>query len=286
MSTAQPLVVITSNLLASQTNEKELRYGRTQVENVAKTFLVAVLVIGSYSDSLSSVLAEGGAIEATSAYCQNFPESGGAYGVSCGEVDACILQDSQCIPRATTGAVSLLTHVQYGLPGLAPFFLSKIFRGRKPKKTDTDDDASERAPTGETLVRRVRFAPPAAEHSAGAADLPEPEPAVSPAAQSAAGSREPRWAEEWSEEHGRPYWVDAASGESTWIDPMPTEAAATAAAAAAAAAPATVADDVEWEEEYSEEHSRTYWRNVATRETTWERPQAFAHEASTQVRTI
>ena len=243
---------------------------------MAKTFLVAVLVIGSYSDSLSSVLAEGGAIEATGAYCQNFPESGGgAYGVSCGEVDACVLQDSQCVPRATTGAVSLFTHFKYGLPGLAPFFLSKIFRGRKPKKADTDDDASEPAPTGETLVRRVRFAPPTAEDSAGAADLPEPEPEVSPAPQSAAGSRGPRWATAWSEEHGRPYWIDAASGESTWIDPMPTEAAATAAAAAA---PATAADDVEWEELYSEEHSRAYWRNVATREATWE-PQ----ETTTQV---
>jgi hypothetical protein len=263
------------------------KFADTIVESGAKTFLVVVLVVGLYSDSLSSVLAEGDAIPADGAYCSKFPESGGGlFGVNCAEVDACVLQDSQCVPRPITGSVSLYTHFMYGLLGVTPFFLSKLCNRRKKVKKEpaASDDRAEGPPTDGTLVTRAQFAP-SALHDEPDASHPAEE-------QLAAGSSELQgWRRNWSVDHNRPYWTDVVSGESTWIEPQQSDEEDTTGlgrtSAAPAPAPATVAAaSADWQEEWSEEHSRAYWRNVVTRETTWERPPAFAHEAFTEVRSI
>jgi hypothetical protein len=286
------------------------KFADTIVETGAKTFLVAVLVVGLYSDSLSNVLAEGDAIPANNAYCNNFPESGGGlFGVNCAEVDACVLQDSQCVPRPITVSVGLFEHIMYGMPGVAPFFLSKMCNRRKSSKkkkkpNTTSPDHSDEPPAAGTFVMRARFVSLVEEDEEDVSDVPNHaldqdqsaqqdesstsslNPAVDP---SAAASREPRWKRTWSADHNRPYWTDMVSGQPTWIEPEGLDpqqsgegntglgSAATAPAPTLALVVATTPD---WEEDYSEEFERTYWRNIVTRETTWHRPQ----QTATQVR--
>jgi hypothetical protein len=259
------------------------KFADTKVEIAAKTFLVAVLVVGLYSDSLSSVLAEGDAIPADNAYCKNFPASGGGpFGVNCAEVDACVLQDDlQCVPRPITVQISLFMHLVYGLPGVAPFFLSKICNRRKsckkkkkPKNTSPDVPevlgSSEKPPETGTFVTRAQFAP-SAEPDESDVSRPAEE-------QSAPGFCEPGWRRNWSADHNRPYWTDVVSGQSTWLEPQRSGEEDNTQRTSAAPAPTpavAAAASTDWEEDYSEEYSRAYWRNVVTRETTWERPQAL-----------
>jgi len=79
--------------------------------------------------------------------CTHFPESGGGlYGVNCADVDACVLEDSQCVPRPVVVLVSLPVHVLYGVTGVATYVLSKLCRRRK-KKTSGGSDGPPRGPS-------------------------------------------------------------------------------------------------------------------------------------------
>ena len=128
-------------------------------------------MVGLYSDSMSSVLAEGDAIPADRPYCKSFEfsESGGSlYGVNCAEVSACVLDDSQCVPRPVVVGTSLPRHVLYGLSGIATYVLSKLCGFRKKKKKANGSDGP---PDGPSFVARAHFT---ADHLSSTVAYPNP----------------------------------------------------------------------------------------------------------------
>eukprot|EP01062_Namystynia_karyoxenos_P051937 TRINITY_DN4112_c0_g1_i2.p1 TRINITY_DN4112_c0_g1~~TRINITY_DN4112_c0_g1_i2.p1 ORF type:complete len:293 (+),score=47.27 TRINITY_DN4112_c0_g1_i2:111-881(+) len=115
--------------------------------------------------------------------------------------------------------------------------------------------------------------PVAAGVSGGAAPPPS---ACSPSACSPApggGGLPPGWEEIFDDQHRRPYWYNAATGESTWTRPQapaPAPAPAPRPPPPPGAPPSGLPPG--WEEVFDENHRRPYWYHAASGQSTWERP--------------
>ena len=121
------------------------------------------------------------------------------------------------------------------------------------------------------------------------------------------------WGRQWSEQHKRPYWVNAETNESSWEDPAtaaltvrattpprqqsrtappldsldagvgarrtPVAGGATSRTPAAAAAARSRGGGMgaracDWDKQWSEQHQRSYWVNAETGQSSWENPAA------------
>eukprot|EP01062_Namystynia_karyoxenos_P073498 TRINITY_DN70295_c0_g1_i1.p1 TRINITY_DN70295_c0_g1~~TRINITY_DN70295_c0_g1_i1.p1 ORF type:complete len:279 (+),score=54.27 TRINITY_DN70295_c0_g1_i1:135-971(+) len=77
------------------------------------------------------------------------------------------------------------------------------------------------------------------------------------------------WEQFFDDTHGRPYWHNNQTGETTWTEPVrpkppppPSDPPPSKRARQA----------VQWEEHHDTTYNRSYWYNPATGETVWERP--------------
>jgi hypothetical protein len=129
------------------------------VDTQSKMLLATVLVLGIYSDQQSNVLSEGTARPSDDYFCGNFnpleSETAATDGqMACDDVLQCVWDstaaDPQCIARDVSASASIFLHLFYGLPGLAPLLLNKIFAllDRKPRVPRDDGGEDGEAADG------------------------------------------------------------------------------------------------------------------------------------------
>jgi hypothetical protein len=92
------------------------------------------------------------------------------------------------------------------------------------------------------------------------------------------------WVEIQSEEHGRIYWHNSDTEQTTWVRPVDLDTTVTAATTGSTTNPVhdghedseTVRNQSGWIEHRSEEYRRPFWVNDSTGESTWVRPNDMA----------
>ena len=187
------------------------RLADTTVDVGAKIILVTVLVVSLYYDERSGLRNGGLAVPADGTYCGNSIDR-----MSCSTVghlchwDAA---DAQCAVRPAPASVSWWEHLLYGLPGLAPLLLNRLFKPWRPEPEKSEKTAGldpglvveNPVYAGDWTVARVNYGynPPPALPPAGHADTLPPasdDEAIDPTNFEAFFSK----ARGWLDDGGRP----------------------------------------------------------------------------------
>lgn len=74
------------------------------------------------------------------------------------------------------------------------------------------------------------------------------------------------WEEHFSVQHQRPYYINAATNERTWVRPARSDHATSTSASTSATT---------WIQRFSQKHKRPYYINTVTNERTWVQPAAM-----------
>jgi hypothetical protein len=158
------------------------RLADTTVDVGAKIILVTVLVVSLYYDERSGLRNGGLAVPADGTYCGNFIDR-----MSCSTVGHLChwdVADTQCAVRPAPASVSWWVHLLYGLPGLAPLLLNRLFKPWRPEPEKSEKTAGldpgivveNPVYAGDWTVARVNYGynPPPALPPAGGDDTPPP----------------------------------------------------------------------------------------------------------------
>ena len=149
----------------------------TTVDVGAKIILVMVLVVSLYYDERSGLRNGGLAVPADGTYCGNFIDR-----MSCSTVGHLChwdVADTQCAVRPAPASVSWWVHLLYGLPGLAPLLLNRLFEPWRPEPEKSEKTAGlveNPVYAGDWTVARVNYGynPPPALPPAVGVDTPPP----------------------------------------------------------------------------------------------------------------